>query len=268
MEEEKRIGNFTSSEIYKLIPMGSVPMTKEELAEYKILNPKSRKRNKDAGFSDLGKTYIKQKRNELLMNRTSSVQINTKPLKWGSLMEVVLFQKKELGLDYRMAHKLTIIHDKIPHFSGTPDLIQLGVKIGEIKSYYPDNFCNMSLCLLQKDIELFKSEFPKEYWQCISNAILCDVDRAEIIVFMPYKDELIDIIEQVEQTNLLEGNNLNPTDYWFLANDDIETLPFLPNDSKIKNINRFEFEVPKNDKEFLISRIKEAGKILDSYENK
>ena len=40
MEEEKRIGNFTSSEIYKLIPMGSVPMTKEELADFKVLNPK------------------------------------------------------------------------------------------------------------------------------------------------------------------------------------------------------------------------------------
>jgi hypothetical protein len=262
MEEEKRLYNFTSSENYKLIPMGSVPMSKEELVDFKTQNPGSKKRNKESGFTDLGKTYIKKKQNEILMGRASEVQVNTKPLKWGSLMEVVLFQKKELGLNYRMAHKLTIVHDTIKHFSGTPDLIELGVRIGEIKSFYPNNFCNLSVCLLKKDVDLFKKEFPKEYWQCVSNSILCDVDRAEIIVYMPYKDELIDIIEQVEQTNILEGNNLNPADYWFLQNDDIETLPYLPNDSKMKNINRFEFEVPTKDKTFLISRIKEAVELL------
>ena len=262
MEAEKRTGNFTSSEVYKLIPTGSVPMSKDELVEFKKENPGSKKRNKDSRFSELGKTYIKEKRNEILMGRSSSVEVNTKPLKWGSLMEVVLFQKNELGLNYRMAHKLTIVHDTIKHFSGTPDLIELGVKIGEIKSFYPNNFCNLSLCLLEKDIELFKKDFSKEYWQCVSNSILCDVDRAEIIVYMPYYDELIDIIGQVQETNILEANNLNPTDYWFLQNDDINTLPFLPNDSKMSNINRMEFEVPKADKEFLISRIKEASELL------
>ena len=80
---------------------------------------------------------------------------------------------------------------------------------------------------------------------------------------MPYYDELIELIEQVEQTDILERNNLNPTDYWFLQNDDIETLPYLPNDSKMKNIARFEFEVPKKDKQFLISRIEEAITILN-----
>ena len=62
MEAEKRTGCLTSSEIYKLIPMGSAPMNEVELAEFKKLNPKSRKRNKSCGFSDLGKTYIKTKR--------------------------------------------------------------------------------------------------------------------------------------------------------------------------------------------------------------
>ncbi len=258
MEEKKRIGNFTSSKIYKLIPMGSVPMSEKELVDFKIQNPKSRKKNKSSGFTDLGKTYIRNKRNEILMGRTSEVEINTKPLKWGSLMEVVLFQKEEIDKGYRMAHKLTIVHDKIPHFSGTPDLIELGVKIGEIKCFYPNNFCNLSVCILKKDIELFKKHFPKEYWQCVSNSILCEVDIVEIIAFMPYYDELIDVIEQFENSNILEGNNLNPADYWFMQNDDIKTLPYLPNDSKMSNINRFEFTVPEEDKSFLISRIKEA----------
>jgi len=240
MEEEKRIGNFTSSQMHRLC--ASLKSGKPSVAFY---------------------SYVDDIISEVNMGRSTDVQINTKPLKWGSLMEVVLFQKKEIELKYRMAHKLTIVHDKIKHYSGTPDLINIGEKVGEIKCYYPKNFEKLSRCILKKDVELFKKEFQKEYWQCISNAVLCDVDNAEIIAYMPYRDELIDIIKAVEDTNLLEGNNLNPSDYYFITHDDIETLPFLPNDSKMSNINRFEFIVPIEDKNFLIERIKEAGKLLD-----
>jgi len=239
MEQEKRVGFFTSSQISRLC--GSLKNGEPTKAFY---------------------TYIEDVKLEIALGRSLDVEVNTKPLKWGQLFEIILFQKKELGLNYKMAHKLTIIHDKIKHFSGTPDLIEPGVRVAENKCFYPKNFAKLSLCLLKKDVELLKEEFPSIYWQVLSNAILCEVDRAEIIVFMPYKDELIDIIEQVEQTNILEGNNLNPADYWFLQNDDIETLPYLPNDSKMKNINRFEFEVPTKDKTFLISRIKEAVELL------
>ena len=243
---KNRIAHFTSSNIHRLC--GSLKNGTPSKAFY---------------------TYIDDVYLELVMGRSCDVDVNTKPLKYGSLMEVVLFQKNELGLDYRMMHKVSVKHDTIPYYSGSPDVVDLKKgKVGEIKCFYPKKFCKLALCLNKKDVQLLKNDFSEIYWQVVSNCILLGVDTAEVLTFMPYKDELIDIIEQVEQTNLLEGNNLNPTDYWFLANDDIETLPFLPNDSKIKNINRFEFEVPKNDKEFLISRIKEAGKILDSYENK
>jgi len=62
----QRQGNFSSSEIYKLIPMGSRPMDDIELAYYKEMNPKGKKKNIDAGFAKPGLTYIQEKRFELL----------------------------------------------------------------------------------------------------------------------------------------------------------------------------------------------------------
>ena len=38
---------------------------------------------------------------------------------------------------------------------------------------------------MAKDAELFKKEFPKEYWQLCSNAIINDVPKVESIAFMP-----------------------------------------------------------------------------------
>ena len=237
MEAEKRNGHFTSSQASRLC------------ASLKNGNPSS-------AFY----TYVNDVKYEIAMGRGIDVDVNTKPLKYGSLMEILLFEK--IGLNYKMEHKLTIQHPTLKYFSGTPDLIA-DVKIGEIKCFFPKNFCALSLCILQKDVELFKKEFQKEFWQCVANSILCNVPNAEIIAFMPYRAELIDIIERVEQTNLLEANNLNPSDYYFLTHDDIETLPYLPDDSKMKNINTFEFEVPKEDKEFLIERIKLASSMIN-----
>ena len=77
------------------------------------------------------------------------------------------------------------------------------------------------------------------------------------------KKELIEIIDKVETTNFLERNNLNPSDYYFLTQDNIDNLPYLPDDSKMSNINSFEFEIPKEDKEFLIERVKLANELLN-----
>ena len=241
MDFSERKGNFTSSQIHRLCV--SLKSGKPSSAFY---------------------MYIDDVKCEIILNRSSNVEVNTKPLKYGSLMEIVLFQKEEIGLEYSMVNKATIKHSKIKHFAGTPDLIQKGVKVGEIKCFYPKNFAKLSLCLLSKDIVKIKKEFPSVYWQVVSNAILCNVKKAEIIVYMPYKKEIEQILKDIEDTNLLEGNNLNPSDYYFMTYDSIETLPYLPENSSLKNINRFEFEVPNEDIILLKERLKEANEILDS----
>lgn len=238
MDNKNRIGFFTSSQMSRLA--ASLKSGKPSQAFY---------------------GYIDEVICEIEMGRLSSVEVKTVPMKWGNLMEVVLFNL--LGMNYKMCHKQTIKHPIYNDvWSGTPDLISEGVKIGEIKSYQPKNFASMSLCLRKQSIEDFKSNFPKEYWQCVSNAILCDLPRAEIIAYMPYKDELLGIINQVEDTNFLEMNGLDPQDYYFLTQNDIETLPYLPDDSKMSNINSFEFEVPKEDIDLLTKRVEMAKEEL------
>lgn len=260
MENSKRIGFFTSSEISKIVGFESRPMTDLELKKHKEQNPGSRKKNIEIdGFAKPGKTYIQEVFLERSMNRTIDTVVKTQAMKWGNLMEVVLFNL--IGLGYSMTHKQTIKHFKYSKFwSGTPDLISKGKKIGEIKCFQPKNFALLSLCLLKKDVEVFKNEFPKEYWQCVSNAILCELNVAEIIAFMPYKWQLKKIIDQIEETNFLEMNGLDPQDYYFMTRNDIESLAYLSDDSPMQNINSFEFEIPKEDIEFLTQRVVDAEK--------
>ena len=206
-------------------------------------------------------TYVKEVKYTTLMARSTKTVVKTQAMKWGSLMEVVLFDL--LGLEYSMSHKGTMLHPEHGKFwSGTPDLLVKEIKVGEIKCFEPLHFCNLSQVILSQDTELIKKEEPAAYWQVLSGAIIAGVDRCELIAYMPYKSELIEIIEMVESTNFLERNGLNPQDYYFLTRNDIESLPYLPDNSPMSNINSFEFEIPEEDKEFLTERVIEASKLL------
>lgn len=239
MDNKNRSGFFTSSQMSRLA--ASLKSGKPSQAYY---------------------GYIKEVVAEKSMGRVCDVQVKTQPIKWGNLMEVVLFNM--IGIGYSMTHKQTIRHFKYSNiWSGTPDLIATGKKIGEIKCFQPKNFSLLSLCLLKKDVEVFKNEFPKEYWQCVSNAILCKLKVAEIIAFMPYKSHLKQIIDQIEETNFLEMNGLDPQDYYFMTRNDIESLPYLPDDSPMQNINSFEFKIPNEDIEFLTQRVIDAEKEVE-----
>ena len=239
-KEVKRIGRFTSSQMSRLC------------ASLKSGKPSS------AFF-----TYVDEVYCESQMGRSINHDVNTIPMRWGRLMEVVLFNL--LGLDYTMAHKMTVVNKDLPMHSGTPDLVsEQAKKTGEIKCYYPKKFSAMSLCINKKDVQLFKENFKEEYWQCVSNSVLLGYDKAEIICFMPYKKELQEIIEMVEDTNFLESNNLDPQDFYFLTNNVIDSLPYLPDDSKMSNINQFEFVIPQEDKDFMIERIEMATELIKS----
>jgi len=236
MNHELRMGRFTSSQIHRLCK------------SLKNENPTS-------AF----KTYVEEVYIERMINRVCKSNVKTQSMKWGSLFEVVLFDL--LGLEYKMEHKSTILHPKYGAFwSGTPDLIVPEIKTGEIKCFEPLHFGKLSLALLTKDTEIVKQKEPEAYWQSISNSLICGVDKSEIIAYMPYKSELEEIIKQVEETNFLERNHLDPGDYYFLTQENIYSLPHLPDDSKFSNVNSFEFKIPKEDIRFLESRVIEAEK--------
>jgi hypothetical protein len=228
-ENIQRVGNFTSSQIFRLM-----------------------------GTPAVSKTYISEKNIERQMGRSLEVEVYSKDMAWGSFLEQRVLNL--IGLEYQLSSSETDVHPEISYWSGSKDLIVAGVKVSEIKCYQPKNFAKYTNALLTKDLELIKDEFPKEYWQAVSNAILNKVPNAEAITYMPYESELEEIREM--------ASNYDGADQWkyrFIAESDKSSLAYLPDGGFFKNLNLFEFEVPKEDKELLTKKVLEAGKSLKSF---
>jgi hypothetical protein len=222
----QRVGNFTSSQIYRLM-----------------------------GTPSVAKTYIAKKNLERQMGRSLETDSYSKDMAWGTFLEQRVLNL--LGLEYQLSSSETDVHPLIKYWSGSKDLIVEGVKISEIKCYQPENFGKYTSALLTKDLEFIKSEFPKEYWQLVSNATINKVPNAEAITYMPYESELAEIAEM--------ASNYDGVDQWkyrFIAESDKSSLAYLPDGGFFKNLNLFEFEVPQSDKDLLTEKVIEAWKKL------
>lgn len=229
-----RTGNFTSSEIHKLMTTGKG----------------------ENGFGAAAITYIKEKNLERKLGRSIRTEAYSKAMAWGTLIEKYVFENK-LGLEYQIHSKTTDVHPVIPYWSGSKDLIVEGVKIGEIKCYEPKHFAEYTDALLSENVELIKKECPEEYWQMVSNAIINQVPNAEGITYIPYKSELPLIREF--------ASNYDGPDQWhyrFIAESNDETLPFIPDNGYYKDLNRFSFEIPQADRDLLTSTVLKAGTML------
>lgn len=234
IENINRPGNFSSSEIFKLTTTGKG----------------------ENGFGAPAITYIKEKNFERKLGRCVKTEVYTRPMAWGSFIERYVFDEK-LGFEYELHSKTTDTHPYIPYWVGSKDLIVPGEKIGEIKCYEPKNFAEYTDVLLKGDLELFKTQFPQEYWQCISNAIINEVESAEAISFIPYRSELA-LIREI-------AANYDGDDAWkysFICERDDVELPFIPDNGYYKNLNRLEFKIPQSDIDFLTAKVIKAGKML------
>lgn len=230
----QRIGNFTSSEIYKLTTTG------------KGVN----------GFGTAAITYIEEKNLERKLGRSIKTEAYSKSMAWGNLIESYVFEKK-LGIEYELLSKSTDVHPIIKYWSGSKDLIVRRKKIGEIKCYEPKHFAEYTDALLSKDTQIIKKECPEEYWQMISNAIINCVPNAEAVTYIPYKSELSKIREYASNYDCPD-----PWKYRFIAESEDDSLPYIPDNGYYQDLNRFEFEVPKEDKDFLTERVRLAGTML------
>lgn len=215
-------------------------------------------------FSAPGLRYIREKQIELMLNRGLDLDVYSRAIAWGNLMEKIVWMHHFpdwdlISNDYR-AHWSDEFFD---HWSGIPDLETLG-KIAEIKCYQLKNFAQYSYVLMQQDIQLLRNEFPQEYWQLVSNAIINRVDTVMAISYMPTKDELESIIDAVENTGLLEKFEFDPWQYRWLTEEPLDNLPYLPEGSRFNNVTTFEFVVPPEDKLLLTERVRTAIKFLDS----
>jgi hypothetical protein len=239
--DNKRIGRFTSSNAYKLMANG---------------------RAKDSIGAPFY-TYVQEKKYERDLGRSLDTGVITKTLSWGLFMELYLI-KNVLDFMYKLVSSITAIHPDYEFWAGTPDTFRAeyvdGVPediIGDIKAYEPLNFCKYAEVLQQKSIPLFRKEFPKEYWQLVSNSCIFKTRKAEAILYMPYQKDL-ESIRNFAAT-------YDKDDQWryrYIYESEDESLPYVNNDSDMLDMYKFEFEVPKEDKEALENRVLLAESVL------
>lgn len=232
-----RNGNFTSSNNYKLC------------ASLKNGEP-----------SEAFYTYVKEKMFERKLGRSLEMGAHSNSMTWGSFLEPRVFDN--LPTNYQMIHKETFVHPEHSFLVGTPDFVIEKIKVSELKCFEPKNFASYVSALLSGDTEKIKKEHPKEYWQIISNASILDVPKGEAIVYMPYESEIEELRELANDPTYYEPLGLLGWQVRYIQEKNINELALLPNDSKFKNLNIFEFEIPLSDKLFLEKRAVMANNLI------
>lgn len=201
-----RVGNYTSSQIYKLTKSGSREMTEEEMELYKKDNPKGKKKTIDGGFSAGVLTYIEEKNMERKFMLSLTQEVYTKPMAWGKICAMYVHEKR-MGIEYQSVGDRTLPHPTIDFWKGSPDFKNPSKKIiAECKAYERKNFAHYACAILTNNTEVLKRDCPEEYWQMVSNAIILDYDYIQPILFMPYLSELPDLA--------LFAANLDDSEQW------------------------------------------------------
>lgn len=252
-----RVGRITSSEIVALTKNGRV------------------KTEPGAPFY----TYVKECRMERFFKQSLENKVEVLAMSWGKLCENIVHEL--LGLDYEYHSDVTFVHPKHPEWVGSPD----GSKSKEVlKKKVIDTVTETKCPLTRKafynlvselydfdGVEVKKKakidgndviqkireaspEGEKYYQQIVSNACIMGAKYGELIVFMPY-------FEQLELIH--EYNNSLDESYWFVARAKDGELPFIYKESGIENINIIRFEIPLSDKQFLEERVKLAINLIN-----
>lgn len=241
-KSELRYGNFTSSEIVNLM---QVDRTGKNFGKPAI-------------------TYINETNWERKLGRSITEDIDARPLAWGKLLEKHVFEL--LGTEYKLISAETTLHPKYDFWSGSPD----GVKYGKKYNAVIDIKCPKTLKSFCQMVDCLESENPiealienhkdgeKYFYQLVSNAILLDVDHAELIIYMPYKSELEDVRETARNW---EDDVEQKKFYWVHQATD-EELPYLVDGGYYKNINIISFQVTEEMKAQLTANVVKASELL------
>lgn len=222
-----RCGNFTSSEIHRIMDTPS-----------KV------------------KTYVEEKNIERRMGISLGTEVHTREMAWGNFLEQRVLDL--LGMEYQIQSKQTNVHPTIPNWVGTKDLVVNEIKVSEIKCYQRKSFAMYTDALLTKDTEVIKKNFPKEYWQIVSNAVILSLPKGEAITYMPYEKEIPEIRDMA-----LNYGDIDRHKYTWIYESPIEALAYLPNNGYYKNLNVFEFEIPKHDIDLLTNKVLLNSTLLD-----
>ena len=243
INNEIRNGNFTSSEIFAILTEGKTKGT----------------------WGKPALTYIDECNMERRLGRSLTSESNARPLIWGRVLEEKCFEL--LGTEYKLCSQTTLQHPDIPYWVGSPDGVKFdigGTVIDEKCPMTLKSFCNLvdplyegltGMDAMNKIRETHK-DGEKFYWQLISNGILTKSKYAELIVYVPYQNEL----ESIREITQNWADDPNPV-AWINFAADCE-LPYLHEGGYYKNINIIRFEIPESDKILLTQKVIEAGKML------
>lgn len=234
-----RNGNFTSSEIFRLMKSGRAK----------------------GSYSVDAQTYIDECNRERRLKRSIEVQTDARPLTWGKCVEKRAFDV--LGLEYTLCSNVTIQHPEIPYWVGSPDATTSEVVVDLKCPQTLTSFCmlidpyydNGRLVHEGLTIEAVRENHrdgDKFFWQIVSNAILTGKKKGELIVYVPYLDELEEI------KTIADGN----PDYYWIWSSDNDKLPYLVREGDYKNVNVIQFDIMQRDVDALTERVLECGKLL------
>jgi len=240
MNHEKRFGRFTSSQIYKLLSQPTAAAKKEGEV-----------------FGKPALTYIGEKNMEIRLGRSLTTEQGSRETTWGTLVEARVFEL--LGTEYSYSSTHTDIHPTIPTWSGSKDGMKHDddLTVFDIKCPFTlKSFCNFADCKTIEEV-VEKHDSGEAYkWQLVSNAILTGAKFAELIFYVPYREELSEIRDMA--SNFQGDQNKVAWVQW--ATD--EDLPYLIKDGYYKNLNIIRFEVSEADKALLTEKVLAASKLL------
>lgn len=240
MEHSLRVGRFTSSAISALMSNGKTKDT----------------------YGKPFYTYVRKKYFETKLGRRIDNETNARPTSWGKLVEKQAFEL--LGTEYNLVSQETITHPTINAWSGSPDLEKFdeGKTVCDIKCPMTlESFCTFYECETIEQVREQHKDGEDYYWQLVSNSILLDTKYAELIIYVPYQEELETIREAARN---FDGDQ-NKIAWVNWAND--EDLPYLIPGIFYKNLKTIRFEVPESDKIALTQRVKAAITELDRMLN-
>lgn len=293
----KRTGRITSGDIYLLTGIGTREMTAEEKEAHKKENPGSRITTIHSPEVTLAPfdNYVEECIAERFFKQTLERDVEVLAMAWGKTCEQIVHNI--LPQSYIFHSDETMVHPDIADWAGTPDgskrhrsqrlralLKRLGNRdietVTDMKCpltrksffhlikplYHFDGFKARKKKMSEVDglaaIQYVRDNHKdgnKFYWQLVSNACITGARFAELIIFMPYKEEL----------DLIRAHNVNDNaePNFLIANAKDNELPYIHKKSGVKNLNIIRFEVPQADKDFLTMRVKMAvEKIYEEWE--
>lgn len=261
-----RTGRITSSDIVALVSMAT--------------------NRKDPGVPFY--SYVQECIMERFFKRKLENESDAMAFQWGKLCERFAHVILPNHYQFHPDGDSTLVHPLIPEWVGTPDgSVLRGKKIyvvtdekcpltlksffGLISPLYDWDGFTAKAKKKYDGIEVMNAirfgytdengrkwakhrDGDKYYWQLVSNACITGAKYAELIVYCPYAHEL-------EELLIFNRGLKVPYNRIMFAKDD--ELPYIYEESGVKNINRIRFEVPQKDKDFLTERVKLAVELIN-----